>query len=119
MFFLTLFSKLFVFRVGQINNNQSINAYFFTNINKIIISNQESIDSKIINIEVEEKPTGEIQAGAGAGTEGGTFFFGVKENNYIENNMVMAWFIGFLTMVTIVHIWARRRTGDCRLGDDW
>ena len=39
--------------------------------------------------------------------------------DYIVNNMIMTWFIGFLTMITIVHIWARRKTGDCRLGDDW
>jgi len=39
--------------------------------------------------------------------------------DYIINNMIMTWFIGFLTMITIVHIWARRQTGDCRLGDDW
>ena len=39
--------------------------------------------SKIMNINVEEKPTGEISAGAGAGTSGGTVFFGVKENNYL------------------------------------
>jgi hypothetical protein len=39
--------------------------------------------------------------------------------DYIVNNMIMTWFIGFLTMITIVHIWVRRKTGDCRLGDDW
>ena len=39
--------------------------------------------SKIINITVEEKPTGEIMAGAGVGTNGGTVVFGVKENNYL------------------------------------
>jgi len=38
---------------------------------------------KIINITVEEKPTGEIMAGAGVGTNGGTVAFGVKENNFL------------------------------------
>ena len=38
---------------------------------------------KIININVEEKPTGEISAGAGVGTNGGTFAFQVKENNWL------------------------------------
>ena len=38
--------------------------------------------------------------------------------DYIINNMIMTWFIGFLTMITIVHIWARRQTGNCRLNDD-
>ncbi len=38
---------------------------------------------KIININVEEKPTGEISAGAGVGTNGGTFQMGVRENNWL------------------------------------
>jgi outer membrane protein insertion porin family len=38
---------------------------------------------KIIDIEVEEKPTGEITAGAGIGTSGGTIAFGVSENNWL------------------------------------
>ena len=62
------------------NNIRSLN--FFKSV-KMRVVDGESSNSKIINIEVEEKPTGEIQAGAGAGTEGATFFFGVKENNYL------------------------------------
>ena len=38
---------------------------------------------KKIKINVEEKPTGEISAGAGIGTNGGSFAFTVKENNYL------------------------------------
>jgi outer membrane protein insertion porin family len=38
---------------------------------------------KIINIAVKEKPTGEISAGAGIGTNGGSFAIGVKENNWL------------------------------------
>ncbi len=38
---------------------------------------------KIIDITVEEKPTGEISAGAGVGTNGGTFAFNIKENNWL------------------------------------
>ncbi len=38
---------------------------------------------KIINIIVEEKPTGEISAGAGIGTNGGSFAISVKENNWL------------------------------------
>ena len=38
---------------------------------------------KIINIAVEEKPTGEISAGAGIGTNGGSFAISVKENNWL------------------------------------
>jgi outer membrane protein insertion porin family len=40
-------------------------------------------DQKIIEIEVEEKPTGEISAGAGIGTTGGSFAFNIKENNWL------------------------------------
>ena len=40
-------------------------------------------DLKIININVEEKPTGEISAGAGIGTNGGTIAFNVRENNWL------------------------------------
>ena len=38
---------------------------------------------KIINIDVEEKPTGEISAGAGIGTNGGTIAFNIIENNWL------------------------------------
>ena len=39
--------------------------------------------NKIINIEVEEKATGELFAGAGTGTDGSTLTAGIKENNYL------------------------------------
>ncbi len=38
---------------------------------------------KLIDIEVEERPTGEISAGAGVGTNGGSFAFNVSENNWL------------------------------------
>ncbi len=38
---------------------------------------------KVINIEVEEMSTGEISAGAGVGTSGGTLALTVKENNWL------------------------------------
>ena len=47
------------------------------------ISNGSSADLKIIDISVEEKPTGEISAGAGIGTEGGSFAIMVTENNWL------------------------------------
>jgi outer membrane protein insertion porin family len=40
-------------------------------------------DQKIIEIEVEEVPTGEISAGAGIGTSGGQLQFSVSENNWM------------------------------------
>ena len=42
-----------------------------------------SNSQKIININVEEKATGEISAGAGVGTSGSTIAFGIIENNYM------------------------------------
>ena len=38
---------------------------------------------KIIDISVEEQPTGEIKAGAGVGTNGGNFVFDISENNWL------------------------------------
>jgi outer membrane protein insertion porin family len=49
--------------------------------NKIIEGSTK--DQKIIEIEVEEKPTGEISAGAGVGTNGGSFAFNISENNWL------------------------------------
>jgi len=40
-------------------------------------------DAKIIEIEIEEKPTGEISAGAGIGTNGSSLAFNVRENNWL------------------------------------
>ena len=42
---------------------------------------------KKINVSIEEKPTGEITAGAGYGTEGGAFGFSIKENNYLGKGL--------------------------------
>ena len=47
-------------------------------------------ESKIITIEVEEKPTGEISLGAGVGTEGGSIAFSVSENNYLGKGIQVA-----------------------------
>ena len=40
-------------------------------------------DQKIIEIAVEENPTGEISVGAGVGTNGGSFAFSVNESNWL------------------------------------
>ena len=42
-----------------------------------------STNTRSITVEVEEKPTGEISAGAGIGSDGGSFAFNVSENNWI------------------------------------
>ena len=47
------------------------------------ITNGTSGDLRVIDIIVEEKPTGEISAGAGVGTNGGSFAFVITENNWL------------------------------------
>ncbi len=68
----------------SINNIKSLN--FFKKVTKKIVKGS-SADTRVINIEVEEKATGEISAGAGFGTSGGTIIFGVKENNYLGKGL--------------------------------
>ena len=68
------------------NNIKSLN--FFKTVKTETIDGVNS-NSKILNIKVEEKPTGEIYAGAGAGTGGTSLFFGVKENNYLGKGMAL------------------------------
>ena len=62
----------------SINEIKSLN--YFRNVNSEIL---DEYNAKIINIYVEEKPTGEISAGAGFGTGGATVLFLVRENNYL------------------------------------
>ncbi len=54
----------------------------FKNVKSNIDTNQNK-KTKVININVEEKPTGEIFAGAGTGTGGSSLSFGISENNYL------------------------------------
>ena len=57
------------------------------------VSSGSSEDLKIIEINVEEKPTGEISAGAGVGTDGGTFAFNINENNYLGKGLKVQSFL--------------------------
>ena len=68
----------------SVNNIKNLN--FFKTVRTDVV-NGKNQNSKIINYKVEEKPTGEITAGAGVGTDGGTFNFGVKENNYLGKGL--------------------------------
>jgi len=72
-----LFSK-------SINEIKRLN--FFKEVKSEILEDQNN-NTKIINISVEEKATGEISAGAGFGTSGGTLAFGIKENNFLGNGI--------------------------------
>ena len=65
----------------SINNIKNLN--FFKNVTYEIENDETKTSDLIINITVEEKPTGEIAAGAGVGTEGGTFQVNLNENNYL------------------------------------
>jgi outer membrane protein insertion porin family len=64
----------------SLNNLKSLNIFKEVKSN---ITDGEKINTKVINLEVTEKPTGEITLGAGVGSEGGSFGFGVTENNFL------------------------------------
>ena len=68
----------------SLNNIKSLR--FFKSVVDEIITD-ENTKEKIINYTVEEKPTGEISAGAGVGTNGSTIAFGIKENNYLGKGL--------------------------------
>ena len=54
----------------------------FKNV-KSTVTNGSEDNLKIIDINIEEKPTGEISAGAGVGTNGGSFGISISENNWL------------------------------------
>ena len=70
--------------------NKSINNIkskrIFKEVKKQVVDGSSN-DLKIINITVDEQATGEISAGAGAGTSGNTLSFGIKENNYLGSGV--------------------------------
>ena len=68
------------------NNLKSLN--FFKNV-KLESKDGDQQGSKIIDIYIEEKPTGEISAGAGFGTSGGSITAGIKENNYLGKGLAL------------------------------
>ncbi len=72
------FNKLL--NAKSINNLRALN--IFKNVKSDVIDGKQA-NTKIININVEEKPTGEISLGAGVGSEGGTIGFAVAENNFL------------------------------------
>ena len=70
-----------------INNIKSLG--FFSTVSSEVTSGSSDYQ-KIININVEERPTGEISAGAGFGTSGATLAFGVSENNFLGRGIEFA-----------------------------
>ena len=70
-----------------LNNIKALN--IFKTVNSETIEGS-SPSSKIINIEVVEKPTGEISLGAGVGSDGGTVGFSVSENNFLGKGVKLS-----------------------------
>ncbi len=77
------FNKLLLAK--SMNNLRALN--IFGKVDYTLDTIEEN--KKILNISIEEKPTGEISAGAGTGTQGSTFGFGVKENNFLGKNIML------------------------------
>ncbi len=69
----------------SLNNLKNLN--FFRKVSDEIIDNNDG--TKNINIKVQEKATGEIFAGAGAGTNGATLSAGIRENNYLGKGLLV------------------------------
>jgi len=73
--------------------NKSINEIKSKGIFKSVTSevniSESKKNSKIINITVEEKATGEIFAGAGTGTDGSQISVGIKEKNYLGKGIML------------------------------
>ena len=68
----------------SINEIKRLN--FFRDVSYEIVDNIDE-RTNIINIKVNEKPTGEISVGAGFGTGGASLSFSVKENNFLGNGV--------------------------------
>ena len=70
----------------SINNIKATN--IFKSVEAKIIQTDNDLE-KIIDITVEEKPTGQISAGAGVGTQGASTSFGVQENNFLGKGIIL------------------------------
>ncbi len=70
----------------SLNNIKALN--FFENVEGEILDGNK-FNTKILNISITEKATGEIFGGVGTGTEGSSFAFGVKENNYLGRGIMV------------------------------
>ena len=70
----------------SINNIKATN--IFKSVEAKIVKTDNDLE-KIIDITVEEKPTGQISAGAGIGTQGASTSFGVQENNFLGKGIIL------------------------------
>ena len=71
----------------SLNNLRSLNIFKTV---KSEITDGSSPSTKIINIDIVEKPTGEISLGAGVGSDGGTIGFSVSENNFLGKGVKLS-----------------------------
>ena len=62
----------------------------FKSVKSDIKSSPSDPQQKIIDITVQEKPTGEIFAGAGTGTSGASLTAGLTENNYLGKGIKLS-----------------------------
>ena len=65
----------------SINNVQSLG--IFRKVKHTVKNHADNPSLKLIDIIVEEKPTGQISLGAGIGSSGASTSFGVDENNFL------------------------------------
>ena len=71
----------------SLNNLRSKN--LFKEVKSDIVDSADETKKKVININVEEKPTGQFYAGVGVGTMGSTISGGVRENNYLGKGITL------------------------------
>ena len=62
----------------------------FKNVKSNVKNSKTDNQKKIIDITVEESPTGEIFAGAGTGTSGATITAGIQEKNYLGKGIKLS-----------------------------
>ncbi len=77
---------------NEILFNKSINNIKSLGIFKKVdskVSEGSSPNTRIVNISVEEKPTGEISLGAGVGTTGTVIGGGIKERNFLGKGVTL------------------------------
>jgi outer membrane protein insertion porin family len=71
----------------SLNNLKSKN--IFKKVESELLDGSD-LNKKIININIVEKPTGEVMLGAGVGSQGGTVGFSVSENNFIGQGIKLS-----------------------------
>ncbi len=77
---------------NELLHNKSINKIkslgIFKTVNSEIVDGSDN-NTKILNISVEEQPTGEISLGAGYGTDGGVIGGSLTEKNFLGKGIIL------------------------------